>query len=302
MYRRIVVGFDDSEGAHDAAALGRLLADRTGAELVLAGVVGRHAASGIAEAALGGIMRDAEKDLGERVRRAAASLDARPEIVSSDSPAHGLHDLAEDMRAGVIVLGSSKAAPGRVRSGRTAMHLFHGSPAAVAVAPVGYRLEQPGLQVVGVAIDGSDESHEALRAAVELADGGTLRLIAVAANLASGYWGYGSWGYGLPELGRVAKEAAQANLDEALTKVPAELRPSVTVLTGDVARTLIDEAERGIDLLCLGSRGYGPLRRVLLGSVSAAVVKDAPCPVLVLPRSGVHAGDASRAPTVETTR
>ncbi len=37
-------------------------------------------------------------------------------------------------------------------------------------------------------------------------------------------------------------------------------------------------------ILVVGSRGYGPLRRVLLGSVSTQLVKSAPCPVLVVPR------------------
>jgi nucleotide-binding universal stress UspA family protein len=34
----------------------------------------------------------------------------------------------------------------------------------------------------------------------------------------------------------------------------------------------------------LGSRGYGPLRSVILGSVSAAAVEGAACPIVVTPR------------------
>jgi nucleotide-binding universal stress UspA family protein len=44
--------------------------------------------------------------------------------------------------------------------------------------------------------------------------------------------------------------------------------------------------ERGIDLLVCGSRGYGPVRRVLLGTVSAALLRQASVPVLVTPRGG----------------
>ena len=38
MYRKILVGYDDSDQAKDALALGRQIADATGAELILAGV------------------------------------------------------------------------------------------------------------------------------------------------------------------------------------------------------------------------------------------------------------------------
>jgi nucleotide-binding universal stress UspA family protein len=42
--------------------------------------------------------------------------------------------------------------------------------------------------------------------------------------------------------------------------------------------------ERGVDLLVCGSRGYGPVRRVLLGTVSSALLRQASVPVLVVPR------------------
>jgi nucleotide-binding universal stress UspA family protein len=45
-------------------------------------------------------------------------------------------------------------------------------------------------------------------------------------------------------------------------------------------------AAQGVDLLVIGSRGkHGPVHRVLLGSVSQAVMHRAPCPVLITPRT-----------------
>lgn len=56
---------------------------------------------------------------------------------------------------------------------------------------------------------------------------------------------------------------------------------------GDPARIIVD-ASRHLDLLVCGSRGYGPLPAVLLGSVSRRVASEAHCPVIVLP-GGVKA-------------
>jgi nucleotide-binding universal stress UspA family protein len=43
-----------------------------------------------------------------------------------------------------------------------------------------------------------------------------------------------------------------------------------------------------LDLLIMGSRGYGPLRSVLVGGVSGRVMRSAHCPVIVVPR-GIEA-------------
>lgn len=55
------------------------------------------------------------------------------------------------------------------------------------------------------------------------------------------------------------------------------------VLDGEPAEVLAEQT-RELGLLVMGSRGYGPLRRVLLGSVSAALLDAARCPVMIVPR------------------
>jgi nucleotide-binding universal stress UspA family protein len=46
---------------------------------------------------------------------------------------------------------------------------------------------------------------------------------------------------------------------------------------------IVDQAERiGAGLIVMGSRGSGPIRRVLMGSVSDSVVRHAHCPVMVV--------------------
>lgn len=58
---------------------------------------------------------------------------------------------------------------------------------------------------------------------------------------------------------------------------------------GDVAREVCTLAEElGVDLVVVGSRGIGPVGRLIEGSVSERVVRLAACPVLVARGGGAH--------------
>ena len=62
---------------------------------------------------------------------------------------------------------------------------------------------------------------------------------------------------------------------------------------GDAARQITDIAqEQHAGLIMLPTRGYGPFRAVLLGSVTAKVLHDAHCPVW----TGVHADELTSSP------
>jgi nucleotide-binding universal stress UspA family protein len=73
------------------------------------------------------------------------------------------------------------------------------------------------------------------------------------------------------------------------------------VLYGPSAHSILDAAlEGGCDLLVAGSRAYGPLRRVLAGSVSSHLLTDGRVPVLVTPRGTGEPAVAEAAPEAET--
>ena len=58
---------------------------------------------------------------------------------------------------------------------------------------------------------------------------------------------------------------------------------SFLVWTGDPGDMIIEAAEaEHADMVLVGSHGRGPVGRLLLGSVSEFVVRNAPCPVLVV--------------------
>ena len=78
-----------------------------------------------------------------------------------------------------------------------------------------------------------------------------------------------------------AAEAFQAAVDEAAAGVSGTT-VSTRLLIGDIVAELADA--EGIDLLFVGSRGHGPVRRVLLGGLSSRLMRRATMPVVVVPR------------------
>lgn len=60
---------------------------------------------------------------------------------------------------------------------------------------------------------------------------------------------------------------------------------STVVMQGDPARVIVDHARCGrFDLIVMSTHGYGPFRRLLLGSVTARVLDETDCPVF----TGAH--------------
>lgn len=141
--------------------------------------------------------------------------------------------------------------------------------------------------MVVVAIDGSPHSARAVRWAGAVAERERRRLLLVhAAEDARASWvAYPEFPpVDLEALQQASRAAGERLLDEAAGQV-RDTHPSVDVHTrcevGDPREILIAYSTRAY-LLVIGSRGRGPVRRLLLGSVAAAVTRRAACPVLVL--------------------
>jgi nucleotide-binding universal stress UspA family protein len=84
------------------------------------------------------------------------------------------------------------------------------------------------------------------------------------------------------ELLDVTRQAAE---EAAVAQVADVLGPdhdaSITVVEGGPAEALVDAAADA-DLLVVGNRGRGNIAAALLGSTSAKVADEAPCPVVVV--------------------
>jgi nucleotide-binding universal stress UspA family protein len=67
----------------------------------------------------------------------------------------------------------------------------------------------------------------------------------------------------------------------------ANVELTTGVLSGNPARAVVEEAQNwGADLIVVGSHGYGFWGRIVIGSVSHAVINHAPCSVLIVRKPG----------------
>jgi nucleotide-binding universal stress UspA family protein len=77
------------------------------------------------------------------------------------------------------------------------------------------------------------------------------------------------------------RSAAQELLDEAVAALGLADAETV-ILTGNAGQAICDlAASLPADVVVIGTRGHGGLRRAVMGSTSDHVVRHAPCPVLV---------------------
>ena len=211
-------------------------------------------------------------------------------MVGASSPARGLQGLAEELEPAILVLGSThRGRVGRVLVGGTAEHLLHGAPCPVAVAPRGLGAGTVAVRRVGVGFLDTEDGHEALRGALALARRAGARLWLLAVDEQPPYTSSAiAPGYGSPELERIVREERRADLERAAAAVPHGAVAEARLLDGPAGRALA-EASEDLDLLVCGSRGYGAVGSVLLGSVSHHLVRTAACPLLVVPRGGAAA-------------
>jgi nucleotide-binding universal stress UspA family protein len=287
--RPIIVGYDPATADHAPVEFGLAVSRLTGARLVVASVQAGPPvlAVGTPTPGVAAVVQAPDPDL---VADCTEALDALAGELASQgavecrrlqgtSAARALHEAAEAEDAVLLVVGS----------GSTAARLLPGAPCPVAVVPRAANA-RGAIATVGVACNDSEEAREALRGAHALARaaGATLRVITVVEPGLSLYARTEPRTAERPGKDATAVEGeARVEAEERLRAAVAELGDdvpaSVEAFIGDPAEVLIERSEE-LDLLVCGSRGYGPLRAVMLGSVTRRVASEARCPVIVLAR------------------
>jgi len=265
MFENVLVGVDGRPTGRDAIALARGLTDPEG-KLTLAYVHGGEVAQ----------ERDDSRRLLEE-ERIAAGVEAVLLGVVSTSPGRGLHEQAEQLGADLLVVGScSHGVFGRAMLGDDTRAALDGAPCAVAIASRGYSENPAPIAKVGVAYNGSPESKAALAMAQKLAapTGATVSALEVVSIPTYTYTAIMP-----PAIG----ESIDVMLQEANGRMKELSGVEGHAVYGLAGEELAAFGEK-MDILVVGSRGYGPIRRLVLGSTSAYLQRHARCSLLVLPR------------------
>jgi len=269
-----IAGYDATDESADGLALARLLTAFTNRRLLVARVIPDapdHPGLTHPERL---IAREVVAETHEAILAAIPDHDLEVLPVLMPSVVRGLHDVAEQQEAAMLVLGSSRhSSLGRVLLGGTIDALVNNAPCPVAVAPPGFR-HQPQIRpaVIGVAWDGSGPARAALRHAVELAGviGLPLRVVTVTPSL-------------LDRPSSHVPAPAEDGVALARELAPDGLEVDGIERSGNPSHELAAATKEQVGLLVIGSHQRATPARVLLGSVSLAVVRHAHAPVIVVP-------------------
>jgi nucleotide-binding universal stress UspA family protein len=280
MFKNVVVGVNEGEGGHDAIALAKTLL-AAGGELTLAHV--------FVEDEVGSrvwrdpTMADRREHARELLEQAVAETGVHGNLRwrGASSVGRGLHEIAEIIEADLLVVGSSRRGLlGRVRLADDTRSALNGAPCAIGVAPAGYHSEPPAaIREVGVGYDGSRESEQAVTIARTLATELGAALSAFQAVTTPSYVFHG----------RTAVDGTMIKdlVHEARDQIKALDGVEAHAAYGDPVEELTLYSA-SLDLLVVGSRGYGPFGRLVHGSTTQKLARTARCPLLVLTRVARH--------------
>jgi nucleotide-binding universal stress UspA family protein len=290
---RVVLATD---GSPDAQAATRYLSifplPESAAVLVVSVVdVPRSALDGVPVRGFREPAREEASRIAEQARAELAGRWPTTAVATVEGdPREAIVRVAEEWQADLVVLGArGLGAVERVVLGSVSLGVTHHADCPVLVV----KGRPKSLNTVLVAVDGSPDASHAARflGALPLAPGTRIRLFGVVepAHVPGS----------APEYVQAALQDAVHDLaaerrqvlESVLAELAAELRANAVVVERQIAsgraadRIIAAAAARGTDLIVVGARGLGPLRRVLLGSVSDRVLRAADCPVLVVKRA-----------------
>lgn len=292
---KILLATDGSGEAAGAARLAATVAEKTGSELHVVYVEplpdpysqpeaaiyypeGRDEVRGVAD-------REAREKLDSEVEKLKGVGEVSGAYASIGRPEAEISHLAEEIGAGLIVIGSRGLGPvRRLLMGSVSSSVVRHAHGPVLVVRDG---GDDFPERILLAADGSEESRLAVGAAAELSakTGAEVHIVHV---LPLPERMYGPHFYSA-DIKSSLLERVEGEAREFLGRQAEEVSAAggkvggTHVVSGNAPAEIVKLAEElHTDLTVLGSRGLGGVRRALMGSVSDSVVRHAYNPVLVV--------------------
>lgn len=273
---KTLVGYDGSESAQQALQIAAELAAHSGDVDVGVVHVGPGRGGSPAQSAeQDELLGEARRIVGERGRSAVT-------LRRSGNPAQELLEAAREIDADLVVVGSrghgavSSAFLGSVSS---AVAANAGCP-VVVVRP----LDRLDGDCVIAAVDGTETSGEVIGVARALGGVCRARVLVAHAFAPLPLPGLSAVPYGQEEFARAEREKAESLLagiadEQGLSAEEVRLVEGQSETQALVS--LADDEQAAA--IVAGSRGHGALKAAFLGSVSSALVRSAPCPIVIVP-------------------
>jgi nucleotide-binding universal stress UspA family protein len=285
----ILVGFSATRHGDAPINLAAQIAETTGQPAVAAAVIERPWPP-----------RDdpAEKDYlecrSEQVRQSLGQIarklpGAVPAIVhESSSVPTGLLELATELKASLVVVGSSSSGLiGRVALGSVTGRLVYTAAVPVVIAPRGYPPQSGGVSRISASYGGEADINGLISTTAELADRWSvpLRIVSFTVRPSSPFGGVpnaAAEDLVVQQWARRMQQEVTRQLDGIRTLTTA---PAVEVGSGPDWRDAVESVGwRNGDILALGSGAAGPAQQVFLGSAASKIIRHSPAPVLIMPR------------------
>ena len=233
------------------------------------------------------LVAEARRLVDDTVARLRPRGRARGEVIEDDAR-DAIVGTARDSGADLVLLGArGLGAVARFLLGSVSLAVAREATCPVLVCKGSAR----EVRSVTVALDGSDHARHALdwlTTSLALPRATRIRLVGVVEPERYPATAPGAFADTLRAAVAAVETERRAALEGELSNIANGLRgrwpeTETAVIVGIPAEAIVQDAERtGADLVVVGARGTGGVSRLLLGSVSEAVLTHAACPVLVV--------------------
>lgn len=289
----IIAGFSASGHSPAPLYLAAQLSRCTGDRVVAVAVIERPwppKSDPVEEEYLNQVGTQAKKSLKHMVEQLPGDVDVWQMVHQAASVPEGLTELAAELGADVVVVGSSSSGLlGRVALGSVTDRLVHTAAVPVAIAPRGYPPQPGKVERLTAAYGGQADEVGLVATCADLAErwSAGLRIASFTVRpvtMFSGAIETAAEDLVIKQWARRTQEGIAAQLETVRSGIDT-VDAEVVIGTGATWRDAVEAIEWAAgDILVLGSGAAGPAAQVFLGSAAAKILRHSPVPAMIVPR------------------